>query len=132
MKRRIILLFVVLSILLISICIYLNINFDAVEISHRPQILTDVDGKVRQYDMLVYSPKYMWAKTATELCYTLAIAIIVYFCIEYSLNNYDKLQERKDRDKHLKTIEELQHQININVFEGVLKQLIPTPLFETI
>jgi hypothetical protein len=132
MKRKIIFTFVLLALFLISICIYININYDAVDVTHRPQDLSMPDGKLTHYDILVYSQKYMWAKTLNELCYTLAIAIIVYFCIEYSLNNYDKLQQKKDQDINYKKIQDLHSQINTNVFEGVLKKLIPIPLFDAI
>lgn len=108
MKKTIILLFILFSVALISACVYLNMNFDEVEVLHRPEKVSQPDGTTHMYDMPIYSQKTKWAKMAYELCYTLAIAIIVYFCIEYSLNNLEKEKEKKERADNFKQIQELQ------------------------
>lgn len=98
--------------------------------------ITGVNGKTAEIVSYTYSYKYESLKILTNLMYGLAVSVIVLIALElkYDENERKKqaAQDKTNREKFEAKIQELQEEINTNIFDGVLKKLIPEPLFDLI
>ena len=125
-----------ITIVLLVIGILIDLFFTDAIPQKSQQTIIDLTGKSVSFDAYFFTYKYEILKIISNICYSLAISILVLLAIELK---YDEVEKEKfkiledNERKHFKNdIKELQDQINNNVFEGVLKRLIPEELFSLI
>ncbi|MHA4810765.1 hypothetical protein ACX0G9_21845 [Flavitalea flava] len=112
--KRTRIIFISLAILSIIGSLVVNIIYDKVIVVPKTDTVIDVYGNKKEFTTMEYSPAYKYPRVLGEFFYTLGIAILIFFLIEYTLSNYER------------------NKINKDVFEGVLKKIIPEPLFEIV
>lgn len=122
-KAKIIL--IVLAIIIIIATFVVNIVYDSVVIIPKTQLITDVYGNKKEFTTMKYSPEYKYPKALSEFFYTLSIAILVYFLIEHTLSTYENERRQKELDS-------MRNNIHKDVFEAVLKKIIPETLFDIV
>ncbi len=132
LKKR----YIVICVLLIAIGLFLDLSFtDAVPIK-TTQTIKDMTGKSVTFDVFVFSYKYEILKIITNLCYGLAISILVLLALELKYDEVEKdkikILEDQERANFKLDIQNLQEKINSNIFNGVLKKVIPEELFNLI
>lgn len=130
MNKNVKIFFLSLGFLFMTFSTIINIYHDKIEIFPKHEMVKDVYGKESSYTLFTYSQEYKYSRAFAELLYTIGIAIIVYFLIENTLNSYQKKVDDKQRAANELKLEVLHEKINNNVFEGVLKKIIPPDLFD--
>jgi hypothetical protein len=125
---------IILASLVIGMIIdYFNLNAVPI-ISQRT--LTDIEGNSKTYEIFVFSYPYELLKTFSSICYGFAISLFVLLGLEVKYDDKVREEEKKleevEREKFKGEIAELQQKINENVFDGVLKKIIPEDLFKII
>lgn len=128
--------YLIISIILIALGLIIDLFFtDAVPLK-TTQNVQDLTGHTVKFDVFTFSYKYEILKIISNICYGLAVSLIVLLALELKYDEIDKektrLLEEGERANFKKDIQDLQEQINTNVFNGVLKKLIPEELFNLI
>jgi hypothetical protein len=125
-----------ITIVLIFIGLFIDLFFTDAIPQKTSQTITDLTGKSVSFDAYYFSYKYEILKIISNLCYSLAISILVLLAVELKYDELEKekfrVLEENERKDFKNEIKELQEQISNNVFEGVLKRLIPEELFNLI
>lgn len=132
MKKGWIIFFVTLGIVLMILAMYISITNDRIEVETKNVNVIDFYGKKSDYTVLIYSEKYKLKKAFSELLYTLGIAILVYFIVENLLKSYDRKLDAKENKDNMEKMNALHEKINKDVFDGVLKKIIPDELFDVL
>jgi hypothetical protein len=126
----------IISILLIIIGLVIDLFFTEAIPQIKPQTFKDLTGKSLQVDAYFFTYKYELLKILSNICYSLAISLLVLLAIELKYDEVEKekfrILEEEERNAFKSEIKELQEQINNNIFNGVLKKLIPEELFKII
>lgn len=130
MSKKAKIFFICIGVILMAFSTIINIYHDKIEIFPKKEIVKDVYGKSSEYTLFTYAQEYKYSRALSELLYTIGIAIIVYFLIENTLNSYQRKIDDNQRIANEKKLEELHEKINNNVFEGVLKKIVPPELFD--
>lgn len=125
-----------LTIFLLGAGIIIDLIFTDAIPEKRVESVKDLTGKIISFDAYYFSYKHEILKIVSNICYSLAISILVLLALELKYDEVEKnklrILEEEERNNFRHEIKDLQRQINVNVFEGVLKRIIPKELFDLI
>ncbi len=124
--------FLAYSFLFVAIGVMIDSFFNVAELQKKVETIKDLTGNSITYDIYVFSIKYKILSILSNLCYGIGIAILVYFGIEYKVDSIERQNEKLEKDNYKQEIKNLNDQINTNIFDGVLKKLIPEKLFDVL
>lgn len=128
--------YVVICLSLIAIGLVIDLFFTDAIPTKTTQTVKDITGNSVTFDVFVFSYKYEILKIITNLCYGVAVSILVLLALELKYDEVDKAKtkilEDTERKNFTAEIQNLQEKINSNIFIGVLKKIIPEELFNLI
>jgi hypothetical protein len=113
----------VYSILMVIIGISLDYITNTAEICGQEVYTTLLDKTVQKQIIYKYIPSFYIIKVITNILYGTSISLIVLFLIDKRIDSIENVNNKKENDN-------LRDELNINIFNGVLKKVIPEQLFD--
>jgi hypothetical protein len=114
-----------ITILLIGLAILLDLNFDAVETIKTPHEIINSDGEKEMYTTLTLKNSYQLVRALIYVLYSLGVSLIVLVAIDKRIDTEENKRYKSELDK-------LNGKIQNNIFDGVLKKIVPEILFDQV
>lgn len=114
-----------IALILLGIAITLDMNFDSLTTVETPKEIVDSEGNVQEYFILTIENQYQLIRALIYVLYSLATSLVILVALDKKIDLQENAKQRQE-------IEELNNKISDNVFDGVLKKMVPEPLFDQV
>jgi hypothetical protein len=111
--------------IIISIALILDLSFDTIEIVPSAKEFTNIKGEKIVVEYSTLQDSYQVVRAIVSILYSLGVSIIILVVL-------DKRIDTEENKRHQRELSALNDKIQNNVFDGVLKKVVPNDLFDQV